>query len=86
MAIRNVGYYRHRLRVLFGSFPITWGFDPREHIRFCTVRDFKWWCEKGNKARFSYRVDKIYSCMDLPILGKLASSWFSAVLVYVLDA
>jgi methionine biosynthesis protein MetW len=39
----NLGYAAHRLRLLFGRFPVTYMNDPREHLRYWTVRDFRWW-------------------------------------------
>jgi len=86
ISVPNVGYFRHRLRLLFGSFVITWGVHPREHIRFWTLKDFKWWCEKANRIRFSYRINKIYPCYGIPILKSIFPSLFSAVLIYVLDS
>ncbi|MFO8183380.1 MAG: methionine biosynthesis protein MetW [Candidatus Aegiribacteria sp.] len=39
----NLGYAAHRLRLAFGRFPVTYMLDPREHIRFWTTKDFKYW-------------------------------------------
>lgn len=39
----NLGYLAHRLRMLFGRFPVTYISDPREHIRYWSVKDFKFW-------------------------------------------
>jgi len=39
----NLGYLAHRLRLLFGRFPVTYISDPREHLRFWSVKDFVWW-------------------------------------------
>ena len=39
----NLGYLAHRLRMLFGRFPVTYIADPREHIRFWSVKDFLYW-------------------------------------------
>lgn len=39
----NLGYIAHRLRLLFGRFPVTYISDPREHLRFWSVKDFIWW-------------------------------------------
>jgi methionine biosynthesis protein MetW len=39
----NLGYLAHRLRMAFGRFPVTYIMDPREHLRFWTVKDFKYW-------------------------------------------
>ncbi len=42
----NLGYIAHRLRLLFGRFPVTYISDPREHVRYWTVRDFRYWAGK----------------------------------------
>lgn len=39
----NLGYIAHRLRMVFGRFPVTYMLDPREHIRFWTTKDFSYW-------------------------------------------
>lgn len=39
----NLGYIAHRLRMVFGRFPVTYISDPREHIRFWSVKDFRYW-------------------------------------------
>lgn len=36
----NLGYIAHRLRLLFGRFPVTYISDPREHLRYWSTRDF----------------------------------------------
>jgi methionine biosynthesis protein MetW len=41
----NLGYIAHRLRLLFGRFPITYISDPREHVRYWTVKDFLEWSQ-----------------------------------------
>ena len=43
ISIPNTGYIRDRLRLFFGLFPLQWAFHPSEHLRFWTIRDFKWW-------------------------------------------
>ena len=42
-SVPNSGYYIHRLRFLFGRFPLQWISHPGEHLRFWTVKDMKWW-------------------------------------------
>lgn len=39
----NLGYIAHRLRLLFGRFPVTYISDPREHVRYWSVGDFRIW-------------------------------------------
>lgn len=40
ISIPNTGYYKYRLRLLFGRFPRQWREHPAEHVRFWTQRDF----------------------------------------------
>lgn len=44
-SVPNTGYYTHRLRMLFGKFPLQWINHPGEHLRFWTVTDMKWWVD-----------------------------------------
>jgi methionine biosynthesis protein MetW len=39
----NLGYIAHRLRMIFGRFPVTYISDPREHVRYWSVKDFRHW-------------------------------------------
>lgn len=39
----NLGYLAHRLRMVFGRFPVTYISDPREHLRYWSVKDFLHW-------------------------------------------
>jgi len=41
----NLGYIAHRFRLMFGRFPLTYISDPREHVRYWTVKDFIDWSE-----------------------------------------
>ena len=41
----NLGYIAHRFRLMFGRFPLTYISDPREHLRYWTVKDFIDWSE-----------------------------------------
>jgi methionine biosynthesis protein MetW len=44
-SVPNTGYYKHRLRLLFGRFPYQWKITPGEHLRFWTLRDMRWWLD-----------------------------------------
>ena len=40
-SIPNIALWKHRCRLFFlGSFPIQWFLEPREHIRFFSIKDF----------------------------------------------
>lgn len=41
----NLGYLAHRLRMVFGRFPVTYITDPREHVRYWSIKDFRVWTE-----------------------------------------
>ena len=43
ISIPNTGYIGHRLRLGLGRFPLQWRRWPGEHVRFWTVKDFRWW-------------------------------------------
>ncbi len=42
----NIAYLPHRLRLLFGRFPVQWGWHPGEHLRFWSLSDFGWWLDE----------------------------------------
>ena len=42
-SIPNTGHISHRLRLLFGKFPLQWRVHPGEHLRYWTLSDLKWW-------------------------------------------
>jgi len=46
LSIPNTGHYIHRLRLLFGHFPVQWAYHPGEHLRFWTLADFKGWLKE----------------------------------------
>ena len=42
-SVPNTGFIFHRLRLLFGNFPLQWKTFPGEHLRFWTYKDMQWW-------------------------------------------
>jgi methionine biosynthesis protein MetW len=42
----NTGFLGDRLRLLLGRFPKQWVFHPSEHLRFWTLKDFRFGCEE----------------------------------------
>lgn len=40
ISVPNIAYYKHRIRFLFGGFPVQWQWHPSEHIRYWSVKDF----------------------------------------------
>ena len=76
ISVPNSGYYTHRLRLLFGRFPMQWFVHPGEHLRFWTVSDFRWWV---SAQKFSLDALELYE--GRPILGKIWPSLFAAGIV-----
>lgn len=75
----NTGFFIYRLRLLFGKFPLQWRLHPREHIRFWTYADLKWWL-----GALGHRDYRICTYKGIPILNRLWPSLFaSGFLVYL---
>lgn len=68
----NTGYYAHRLRLLFGSFPLQWILHPSEHLRYWTVRDVKWWVKS-----LGLKLDSLILYKGIPFFNKLIPTLFS---------
>ena len=85
ISIPNTGFIMHRLRLLFGKFPIVIiAEDIKEHIRFWTFSDFKYWCNF-----FGYKIKNYHSCAGstkiLGIdLGKIYPSLFATQIIFEL--
>lgn len=41
----NIAYLPHRLRLLFGRYPVQWVHHQAEHLRFWSLKDFADWLE-----------------------------------------
>lgn len=70
-SVPNSGYVRHRLRLLFGKFPLQWGIHPSEHVRFWTVADMQWWLTALGYAHFKITVYE-----GVPILNRIFPALF----------
>lgn len=79
-SVPNSGYWKHRLRLLFGRFPAQWVLMPNEHLRFWTLSDMKWWL--GAQGFKNY---KIVAYRGIPLLNKIWPSLFSAGLLIVIN-
>ena len=75
----NIGLYRHRLRLLFGRFPIQWAFHPGEHLRFWTLKDFAWWIRQQG-----FTIEGSYPSNGFPILYRHFPSLWANMVVYTL--
>ncbi|MHB1330560.1 MAG: class I SAM-dependent methyltransferase [Minisyncoccota bacterium] len=75
----NTGYYAHRLRLLFGRFPLQWVVHPSEHLRFWTVADAKHWL-----SSLGLSLDRVILYEGLPTLNKIIPSLFAqGIIVYI---
>ncbi|OGH59414.1 MAG: hypothetical protein A2725_01130 [Candidatus Magasanikbacteria bacterium RIFCSPHIGHO2_01_FULL_33_34] len=75
----NTGYYAHRLRLLFGRFPLQWIAHPGEHVRFWTVKDMKFWVRA-----IGFRLSKFILYEGLPILNKIWPSMYAqGMIIYI---
>ena len=80
VSIPNTGYHQHRLRLLFGRFPLQWVVTPGEHLRFWTRADFRWWAKQ-----LSFNILREVPYEGTPWLKNLLPAWFAAAFVYVLQ-
>lgn len=59
VSVPNIALWKHRCRLFFlGSFPIQWLLEPREHIRFFSIKDF---VKTANASGFAVREIRISS-------------------------
>ena len=80
-SVPNTGFIMHRLRLLFGRFPLQWRVHPGEHVRFWTLRDMQWWLRSlqcGDAKVVGYR--------GVPILQALIPSVFAEGMIVVVPA
>lgn len=84
ISIPNSGFIMHRLRLLFGKFPLVMiNNHVKEHIRFWTYLDFKYWT-----SFFSYKVKRSFVSSTSKVLsfdlGRLIPSLFAKQIIYEL--
>lgn len=80
VSIPNIGFYRHRLRLLLGRFPVQWNYYPGEHLRYWTIKDFLFWAKN-----LGFRIIKISPTYGVPVLYRYFPSLFSDQVVLVLE-
>lgn len=76
----NLGYLAHRLRMLFGRFPVTYISDPREHLRYWSVKDFIYWSK-----RLGLQKPEVLGLRGKPGIFKLPAKYpslFASEVVY----
>lgn len=71
-SVPNTGFIVHRLRLLFGRFPLQWKAFPSEHLRFWTVKDMKWWLENLDIKNY-----KLHLYEGIPLFNKILPDLFS---------
>lgn len=71
-SVPNTGYFAHRLRLLFGKFPLQWRLSPSEHLRFWTLSDMRWWLNS-----LGYHDAQIETYEGLALLNRIFPSIFS---------
>ncbi|MBZ0296266.1 MAG: methionine biosynthesis protein MetW [Anaerolineae bacterium] len=80
VSIPNTGFYQHRLRLLFGKFPLQWVVTPGEHLRFWTRTDFRWWARQ-----LDFDIAREVPYEGTPLLKGVWSGLFAAAFVYLLQ-
>ncbi len=79
VSIPNTGFILHRLRLLFGRFPLQWRAHPGEHVRFWTLRDATWWLS-------SLGLSATITCYEgVPVLSALFPSLFAEGIIMCVD-
>jgi methionine biosynthesis protein MetW len=79
VSIPNTGFHQHRLRLLFGRFPLQWVVTPGEHLRYWTRADFHWWARQ-----IGFRIAREVPYQGTPALRDILPGLFAAAFVYVL--
>lgn len=75
----NTGYIKHRVRLLFGKFPLQWRIFPNEHVRFWTHADLKWWLRALGIKNYH-----VHCYRGVPLLNRVLPSIFAAgFIVYI---
>jgi len=78
-SVPNTGYYAHRLRLLFGRFPLQWVVHPSEHLRFWTARDARRWL-----LSLGIPLENMFFYEGLPFLNKIIPTLFAqGMIIYI---
>jgi methionine biosynthesis protein MetW len=83
ISIPNAGFFPHRIRLLFGKFPlVVIQTHIKEHIRFWTLKDFKYWV-----GYHGFKIDKLSPSAGFGVrkktgLGNLFPSLFANQIIY----
>lgn len=80
-SVPNTGYYIHRLRLLFGKFPLQWVTHPGEHLRFWTARDMLFWLNS-----LSFKLNRLILYQGIPGLNKIWPRLFAKGIIIFISA
>ncbi|MCC6932543.1 MAG: methyltransferase domain-containing protein [Deltaproteobacteria bacterium] len=75
-SVPNTGFVLHRLRLLFGRFPLQWQLYPGEHLRFWTIKDMHWWLKKQG-----FQNAQCHYYRGVPVLNNLWPNLFAAGII-----
>jgi len=76
-SVPNSGYLFHRIRMLFGRFPVQWKVFPGEHLRFWTIKDMKIWI-----SCLGLKIEKKYFYEGIPLVNKIFPNLFAMGQIY----
>lgn len=79
VSIPNTGFHQHRLRLLFGRFPLQWVVTPGEHLRYWTRSDFHWWAR-----HLGFRIMREVPYEGTAVMKDLLPGLFAAAFVFQL--
>jgi methionine biosynthesis protein MetW len=81
VTVPNTGYVEHRLRLLFGRFPVQWLLHPGEHVRFWTIADFR-----ATAAATGFAIRRTVPALGWFPFARWRPGLFASQLIYELDA
>ena len=79
VTVPNTGYLEHRLRLLFGRFPVQWLMHPGEHLRFWTVADFR-----STAEMIGYEVRSVTPALGWFPFARVWPELFASQVIYEL--
>lgn len=80
ITVPNTGYLEHRLRLLFGRFPVQWLLHPGEHVRFWTIADFRL-----TASVTGFALQRVIPALGWFPFARLRPSLFASQVIYVLE-
>jgi methionine biosynthesis protein MetW len=83
VSVPNTGFFLYRLRLLFGRFPIVLiQAHMKEHVRFWTYRDFRYWLDYLGFEVESVRVSAGLFFAPLAFLERWFPGLFASQIIY----